>query len=1081
MSWVHDYFNSLKSAANKEYDIAKEARGKGLDPKTEVEIPQAEDLAGRVAALMKIDVADKIRELEKKFDRERVAIEIALQVSREYKGPMEKKIEMGIRTALAVLTEGILVAPLEGITQVKVKNRGNSNFLAIYYSGPIRSAGGTAQALSVIIGDLIRREMGIGKYDPTSEEVERYKEEIPLYARIQHLQYVPTADEIETAVRGSPVCITGEGTEDMEVSGHRDLPLIETNRVRGGMALVIAEGLILKASKLKKYAKTFNLEEWKFGQEKKEEDATKPNFNYLKEIVAGRPALSYPSRKGGFRLRYGRGRNTGLAAVAIHPVAMKVLDGFIAIGTQIKTERPGKAAAITVNENIDPPYVLLIDGSVRRLETLEDYKNYESKIKEILDLGEILISYGEFLENNKTLFPGAFTENWWKKILHSKGLEYRSFHNSQEAVDFSSKFNVPLHPRFTLLWHDISIEDAIKLRSHILNDSILSENKLMLKRDNIIKKILEDILMEHEINGNWIVIDDYYQLIYPLGLDIIDGKIKEVRKFETMDNIISSVSKAAGFPIYAKGPSKIGARMGRPEKAQHRQMEPPVHALFPLGETLKNKRNFSEYVNLKGAKMQIRKCEECGEETYEYKCPNCGSRTEATGETGNFNINIRSVLSSKLENLGISELPEFRGVKSLMSANQVPEPLEKGILRCVHSVFPFKDGTCRYDMSDLPLTHFKPYEIGLSVKKAHELGYHKDYLGNDLISEYQIVEIYPQDIIINERAGDYLVRVSKYLDDLLEKFYGLQRYYNCNTREDLIGKLVIGLAPHTSGGILGRIIGYTKANAGYAHPFFHAAKRRNCDGDEDSIMLLLDGLLNFSVEYLPSTRGSMMDAPLVLSVRINPLEIDKEALNLDITGDYPLELLELTKDFVPPSKLAGLVKTVGDEVKNNNTYPHCNFTDDTPNIDNGNLDSSYKNISTMGAKLRKQLELATKIRAVDHDDFAERILRYHFIPDIMGNLRKYGSQGFRCMTCNTKYRRPPVDNRCTKCGGNIKETVHFGNITKYLNDAKWIITNYNVSPYIKQRIEILQESIRELFQEENMEKNNNVKTLEDFG
>jgi DNA polymerase II large subunit DP2. len=45
--------------------------------------------------------------------------------------------------------------------------------------------------------------------------------------------------------------------------------LIETNRVRGGMALVIAEGLILKASKLKKYAKIFQLEGWKFGEEKK--------------------------------------------------------------------------------------------------------------------------------------------------------------------------------------------------------------------------------------------------------------------------------------------------------------------------------------------------------------------------------------------------------------------------------------------------------------------------------------------------------------------------------------------------------------------------------------------------------------------------------------------------------------------------------------------------------------------------------------------------------------------------------------------------------------------------------------------
>ncbi|HSR11438.1 MAG TPA: solute carrier family 23 protein, partial [Thermodesulfobacteriota bacterium] len=72
------------------------------------------------------------------------------------------------------------------------------------------------------------------------------------------------------------------------------------------------------------------------------------------------------------------------------------------------------------------------------------------------------------------------------------------------------------------------------------------------------------------------------------------------------------------------------------------------------------------------------------------------------------------------------------------------------------------------------------------------------------------------------------------------------------------GHLTIGLAPHTSGGILCRIIGYTDAQVCYGHPFFHAAKRRNADGDEDSVMLLLDGLLNFSRAYLPDSRGGLI-------------------------------------------------------------------------------------------------------------------------------------------------------------------------------------------------------------------------------
>src|SRR5207247_910193 len=115
------------------------------------------------------------------------------------------------------------------------------------YAGPIRSAGGTGQALSVLIADVVRRELGIGRYQPAREEVERFKEEIPLYKQVQHLQYTPSDEEISLIVSNCPVAINGEGTEDAEISGFRDLPRIETNRIRGGACLVIADGMCLKA------------------------------------------------------------------------------------------------------------------------------------------------------------------------------------------------------------------------------------------------------------------------------------------------------------------------------------------------------------------------------------------------------------------------------------------------------------------------------------------------------------------------------------------------------------------------------------------------------------------------------------------------------------------------------------------------------------------------------------------------------------------------------------------------------------------------------------------------------------------
>ena len=264
------YFSSLMAENQKCYAIAEEARSKGMDPETRVEIPQAEDLASRVEKLLADynvgEVADDIRRLTAELgNRELVSLEIAKLVAQR---PAEKKelaVDRAIRVGLAVLTEGILVAPLEGVADTKIKtNSDGSEYIDLMFAGPIRAAGGTAQAMSVLIADVVRQAVGIGKYIPTDQEVDRFIEEIPLYKQCQHLQYTPSSEEIRLIVRECPICIDGEGTERMEISGFRDLPRIETNQVRGGACLVIAEGLCLKAAKIKKHVDKLKIQGWDF-------------------------------------------------------------------------------------------------------------------------------------------------------------------------------------------------------------------------------------------------------------------------------------------------------------------------------------------------------------------------------------------------------------------------------------------------------------------------------------------------------------------------------------------------------------------------------------------------------------------------------------------------------------------------------------------------------------------------------------------------------------------------------------------------------------------------------------------------
>ena len=69
-----EYFLGLKRDVERCYQIAEQARARGLDPEPHVEIPMAHDLAARVERLVgPLDVAPLIREFSEKYgNREEV-------------------------------------------------------------------------------------------------------------------------------------------------------------------------------------------------------------------------------------------------------------------------------------------------------------------------------------------------------------------------------------------------------------------------------------------------------------------------------------------------------------------------------------------------------------------------------------------------------------------------------------------------------------------------------------------------------------------------------------------------------------------------------------------------------------------------------------------------------------------------------------------------------------------------------------------------------------------------------------------------------------------------------------------------
>jgi DNA polymerase II large subunit len=1069
------YFEGLQSEADRCYAVARKARKKGLDPELDVEIPQAEDLASRVEKLLNFEgIAELIRETSKKHNREEMSILAAKKVGKDDRGPKSEGLDKAVRVGLAVLTEGILVAPLDGIGEVKIHGTGKDSYASISFAGPIRSAGGTGQAMSVLIADVVRSTLDIGPYIATNEEIERWKEELPMYKRLAHLQYMPSEEEINHIIGGCKVCVDGEGTEDAEISGYRDLPRMETNRVRGGACLVVAEGIALKAKKLKGHVAKLKLSGWEFLDKivkEKADDPGKglePSEKFIKDLVAGRPVYCHPSRKGGFRLRYGRSRTAGLASLSFHPSVMYLMQETMAIGTQIKIERPGKAGISTPCDRLEGPLVLLKNGDLVRLDKVEAAKKLKPvQIEKIVELGEILIPVGEFLENNHPLVAGVFDIGWYAGELEALGMDVPdeiADMGLDTAIGLARGKGAPLHPAFTLMWNNLTVQQVREMAAEIAESKKISGDDIELKNTGSMREYLLELRAPYRVKGEKLLVGNGRALLLSLGMGQ-DGLGPFADKKGEFQDALAYVSSLAGFRIMDKRGTYIGTRMARPEKAAMRKMDPPVHGLFPVGDEGGTQRLMSKAAEGRGrieVELEERGCRKCKKTTFLPVCE-CGMHTISMNRSARQTVDMIQVLRRSRDRIGMGQMPKVKGVKGMVSKHKTPEMPEKGMLRAKHDVYVFKDGTCRFDCTDAPITHFKPSEIGTSIEKLRELGYTHDIRGAPLETDTQILELRVQDIIAPENCGEYFLQVSSFIDDLLVSFYGIEPFYNAKTKGDMIGAALLGLSPHTSGGVLSRLIGYTKAAVGYAHPFFHAAKRRNCDGDEDCFMLLMDGLLNFSVSYLPEKRGGRMDAPLVLMTRIDPNEIDKEAHNIDVMSRYPLELYKAALETRNPKSLEKILDTVGSRIGSNLQYEGFGFTLDTTDISGGPTVSSYKTLESMDDKTQVQLELARMIMAVDERDVAERLLNNHFIPDMIGNMRTFSKQSLRCTKCGEKYRRMPLAGKC-KCGNKLNLTVHVKSVKKYLEMSKTIAQDYHVSNYIIQRIDLLEEGMCSMFE-----------------
>lgn len=1110
------YYGGILNQYESAYNIAEEAKSRGLDPNEIVESKTVFDLADRVNEMLGLSqfegLAERLRHLLHTTTKERATLTIAEEIALGKFGAMstDQALQYAVRAGLAVITDGVTVAPIQGVSTVVIKkNDDNSDYASISYAGPMRSAGGTEAAFSVLIADVVAKKLGLSPYRAREEEIARYIEELRVYEReVGNFQYRVSDADVRVALSNLPVEIDGVETDPYEVVVHRNLKRVSTDRVRGGALRVLNDGVIGRAHKLSKILKELQISGWEWlpelkGGKQQSTGETEKVGAHFEEVISGRPVISSPNTRGGLRIRYGRAMNTGLSTVGIHPAIPALLDNCVVVGTQMKVDIPGKAATIAFVDSIEGPTVKLKDGSVLRVNSIAEAERVHDALEIIIDMGDALISYGDFLENNKTLGPSPYVAEWWLQELEAavalKGGESGmnadrlktilggATPSAAEALRISKEFDIPLHPSYTPRFDRLSPAELVELRGCMSRSARDIEVSIT---SHHIERALQQLLVPYARYSNSAVISEEWAVVLGAMLDIGGNSQFAAAASWSPEATLELVHGLSGIRVGRQTTGTVGMRVGRPEKAMLRHMKPPVHVLFPVGAAGGSARDLLtaakhgtmkvDMVNIIcpscGKRKLASRCDDCGEATVRFlSCPRCSQIINAEeGQTcpkcrvegvthSNYNLDIKTTVDAVLRKVPDVAHTTIKGVRGLSSGSKYAEPIEKGALRSKHQIYVYKDGTARVDVTNAPLTHFRPSNIHTDIPTLHSLGYDVDKDGQPLIHHDQLVALKPQDVVIPENTARDLVRVAAFVDDELETVYGLPRFYNLKTVDDLRGKVVVGLAPHTSVGVAARVIGFSNAQVCFANPCWHSAKRRDCDGDGDSVLLLLDIFLNFSVEYIPTQIGGLMDTPLLIQPIILPAEVDDQAHNFDVAWKYPLSFYEATESSPNASKLSGIIATIRDRVNLQDQFYNYGFTHDTSSITIRSSRSAYSTLNTLSDKISKQIEVAEKIEAVSAKQVVESIIKTHLIRDIMGNMKKYSTQSFKCRACSRTLRRPTVSARCEVCGGELRETLTRGSVEKYLAIARKLAHDYDVDEYIKERLDLLVREMDQLF------------------
>jgi len=194
-----------------------------------------------------------------------------------------------------------------------------------------------------------------------------------------------------------------------------------------------------------------------------------------------------------------------------------------------------------------------------------------------------------------------------------------------------------------------------------------------------------------------------------------------------------------------------------------------------------------------------------------------------------------------------------------------------------------------------------------------------------------------------------------------------------------------------------------------------------------------------------------MDAPLLVQPIVIPQEVQRQAHNFEVVKELPLSFFEATLAREKASEVKG-VETLKSRLETEKQFYGHYFTHNTSTLTTSKSRSAYSTLGSLLEKLDMQIRTADIIDAIDPNEVVSMVMTTHLLPDIMGNLRAYSGQSFRCTTCGASYRRIPLSQICNECGSKLIQTMTRPSVKKYLKLAKRLLGKYQIDPYLRGRV-----------------------------